>query len=161
MPAGRASTSLVSDRYRAAFAREAVNGLAGQDKCRIHSLTLDGRTIASLIVFVDAGRAWTWKTAFDEKLSSFSPGMLLMMRATEQFMDDPNILTADSCAKEGHPIMSRLWPERRELITLVIGLEPELDRDVRQAAAQIELYQNTRITARRVRERVNTLLKRR
>lgn len=158
---GQHRTSLVADRYRAAFAREAINGLAVQDKCRIHTLTFNGRVIASLIVFVDAGRAWTWKTTFDETLSSYSPGTLLMMRASEQLIDDPNVVLVDSCAKDDHPVMSRLWPDRRDLTTLVIGLEPELDREVRQAAAQIELYQNTRTTARRVRERVNTLLKRR
>ena len=56
------------DRYRAAFAREAVHRLAEQDLCRVHSLTLDGEVIASLIVFVEAGVAYTWKTAYDERL---------------------------------------------------------------------------------------------
>lgn len=158
---GRQRTSLASDRYRAAFAREAVNGLAERDRCRIHQLSLGGRAIASLIVFVDAGRAWTWKTAFDETLAGYSPGTLLMQRATEALIDDPNIVSADSCAPEDHPVMSRLWRERRDLLTLVIGLERGRDREVRQAAAQIELYKSTRTTARLVRRRLNTLLSRR
>ena len=65
---GRERTAMAIDRYRAAFAREAVHRLAEQDMCRIHSLTLDGRTIACLIVFVEAGVAYTWKTAYDEAL---------------------------------------------------------------------------------------------
>ncbi|RVD32825.1 GNAT family N-acetyltransferase, partial [Mesorhizobium sp. M4A.F.Ca.ET.020.02.1.1] len=59
---GRERTAMAIDRYRAAFAREAVHRLAEHDLCRIHSLTLDGRTIACLIVFVEAGVAYTWKT---------------------------------------------------------------------------------------------------
>lgn len=157
---GRQRTSLASDRYRAAFAREAISRLAERDRCRVHMLTLDGRVIASLIVFVEAGRAWTWKTAFDEDLSAFSPGTLLMMRATEALLEDPNIDQADSCAAPDHPVMTRLWPARRKMITLVIGLEPGRDRDVRQAASQIDLYQSTRKTARHVRDRLNSLLKR-
>ncbi len=157
---GRQRTSLAADRYRAAFAREAINGLAERDRCRVHMLTLDGRVIASLIVFVEAGRAWTWKTTFDEDLSSFSPGMLLLMRATEALLEDPNIDSADSCAAADHPVMTRLWPQSRDLITLVIGLEPGRDRDVRQAASQMDLYQSTRKTARNVRDRLNNLLKR-
>ena len=157
---GRQRTSLASDRYRAAFAREAVNRLAERDRCRVHMLTLDGRVIASLIVFVEAGRAWTWKTAFDEELSAFSPGTLLMMRATEALLEDPNIDQADSCAAPDHPVMTRLWPARRNMVTLVIGLEPGRDRDVRQAASQIDLYQSTRKTARNVRDRLSSLLKR-
>lgn len=158
---GRHRSSLAADRYRAAFAREAVNALASRDKCRIHELRLGDRVIASLIVFVDAGRAWTWKTTFDETLSASSPGMLLMWRVTEALLDDPNIVSADSCAPPGHPVMSRLWQERRELVTLVIGLEQGRDREVRQAAAQIELYKSTRTTARHVRKRFNALLSRR
>lgn len=155
---GRQRTSLTSDRFRAAFAREAVNGLASRDKCRIHQLTLDGKVIASLVVFVDAGRAWTWKTTFAETLCAFSPGTLLMMRATESLLDDPNIEIADSCTTDDHPVMGRLWRERRDLVTLVVGLDRSRDREVRQAASQIELYRATRTTARHVRDRFRALL---
>lgn len=157
---GRQRSSLASDRYRSAFAREAVNGLAATDKCRVHMLKLDGRIIASLVVFIDAGRAWTWKTAFDETLSAYSPGTLVMLRATEALMDDPNVDTADSCAPPDHPVMSRLWPDRREMLTVIIGLDRSRDRDVRQAAAQIDLYKSTRTTAKQVRDRLNRLLAR-
>ena len=44
---GRQRTAMAVDRYRAAFAREAVHRLAEQDMCRVHSLTLDGEVIAS------------------------------------------------------------------------------------------------------------------
>jgi CelD/BcsL family acetyltransferase involved in cellulose biosynthesis len=57
---------MVSDRYRAAFAREAINSLAETDSVRIHALALDGEAIASMIVFVSSGEAWTWKTAYNE-----------------------------------------------------------------------------------------------
>ncbi|WP_306119500.1 MULTISPECIES: GNAT family N-acetyltransferase [unclassified Roseitalea] len=158
---GRQRTSLASDRYRAAFAREAVNALAQRDKCRVHQLKLDDQVIAALIVFVDAGRAWTWKTAFAEGLSAYSPGTLLVMRTTEALLDDPNIEQADSCAREDHPVMSRLWQGRRDLVTVVIGLQEGRDREVRQAAAQIDLYSSTRKTAKQVRDRLGTLLGRR
>ena len=61
------------DRFRAAFAREAVHRLAEQDMCRIHTLTLDDEPIASLIVFAEAGMANTWKTAYDENYSTLFP----------------------------------------------------------------------------------------
>ena len=92
---GRRRTAMVIDRYRAAFAREAVHRLAERDLCRIHSLTLDGRAIASLVVFIEAGIAYTWKIAYDEALSAFSPGVQLMMEVTGQHLDDPNIVMTD------------------------------------------------------------------
>ena len=54
---GHRKSSMVSDRYRAAFAREAINSLAETDSVRIHSLALNGEAIASMIVFVSAGEA--------------------------------------------------------------------------------------------------------
>ncbi|MGX9572865.1 GNAT family N-acetyltransferase [Mesorhizobium sp. f-mel] len=158
---GRERTAMAIDRYRAAFAREAVHRLAEQDLCRIHSLTLDDRTIASLIVFVEAGVAYTWKTAYDETLAAYSPGTLLMIEVTRQHLDDPNIMMTDSCAVPDHPVMSRLWTERRPIGTLVIGLTPDADRLARQAASQLHLYRETRNMARLLHNRMKSLLGRR
>lgn len=158
---GRERTAMAIDRYRAAFAREAVHRLAEQDMCRIHSLTLDGRTIACLVVFVEAGVAYTWKTAYDETLAAYSPGTLLMIEVTKQHLDDPNIILTDSCAVPDHPVMSRLWTERKPVGTLVVGLTPDADRLARQAASQLHLYRETRNMARILRNRMKSLLKRR
>ncbi|MEI9404345.1 GNAT family N-acetyltransferase [Mesorhizobium argentiipisi] len=158
---GRERTAMAIDRYRAAFAREAVHRLAEQDMCRTHLLTLDGRTIACLVVFVEAGVAYTWKTAYDETLSAYSPGTLLMIEVTRQHLDDPNIVMTDSCAVPDHPVMSRLWSERKPMGTLVIGLTPDADRLARQAASQLHLYRETRNMARILRNRMRSLLKRR
>ncbi|MES0135023.1 GNAT family N-acetyltransferase [Mesorhizobium sp. M0016] len=158
---GRERTAMAIDRYRAAFAREAVHRLAEHDMCRIHSLTLDGRTIACLVVFVEAGVAYTWKTAYDETMATFSPGTLLMIEVTRQHLDDPNIMMTDSCAVPDHPVMSRLWSERKPMGSLVIGLTPDADRLTRQAASQLHLYRETRNMARLLRNRVKSLLGRR
>lgn len=158
---GRERTAMAIDRYRAAFAREAVHRLAEQDMCRIHLLTLDGRAIGCLVVFVEAGVAYTWKTAYDETLSDYSPGTLLMIEVTKQHLDDPNIVMTDSCAVPDHPVMSRLWSERKPMGTLVVGLTPDADRLARQAASQLHLYRETRNMARLLRNRMRSLLKRR
>jgi hypothetical protein len=158
---GRERTAMAIDRYRAAFAREAVHRLAEQDMCRIHALTLNGKLIASLIVFVESGCAYTWKTAYDENFSAFSPGTLLMIEVTGQHLDDPNIEMTDSCAVPDHPVMSRLWSERRPMGTIVVGLTPDSDRLTRQAASQLHLYHETRNMARILRNRVRTMLGRR
>ncbi|EHK57927.1 GNAT family N-acetyltransferase [Allomesorhizobium alhagi] len=158
---GRKRTAMATDRYRAAFAREAVHRLAEQDMCRVHSLTLNGEVVACLIVFVEAGVAYTWKTAYDEAYAAFSPGTLLMIEVTKQHLDDPNIMTTDSCAVPDHPVMSRLWSERKAMGTIVIGMTPGADRATRQAASQLHLYRETRNIARLLRNRVRGLLKRR
>jgi hypothetical protein len=158
---GRKRTALAIDRFRAAFAREAIDRLAELDMCRIHSLRLDGRVIASLVVFIEAGIAYTWKTAYDETLASFSPGMLLMIEVTKNHLEDPNIEMTDSCAAPGHPMVGRLWAETRPLGTMILGLTPEAERAVRQVAQQLHLYRETRNLLRKVRNRVQKLTRRR
>lgn len=155
---GRERTAMAVDRFRAAFAREAIHKLAEQDMCRIHTLTLNGQAIASLVVFVEAGIAYTWKTAFDETYSAFSPGTLLMIEVTKLHLDDPNIEITDSCSVPDHPVMSRIWSERLNIGTLVVGLTTESDRATRQAASQIVFRRETRNLARLVRNRMRSLL---
>ena len=158
---GRERTAMASDRFQAAFAREAIHRLAEQDMVRVHTLTLDGEVIAALLVLVERGIAYTWKTAYDETLSTFSPGTLLMIEATKNILDDPNIDSTDSCAVPGHPVMERLWSERKRMGTLVIGLTPQADRLARQTATQLHLYNETRNFARNLRNRVRGFMRRR
>jgi hypothetical protein len=154
---GRKRSALLLDRHHAAFAREAISNLAGIDAVRIHTLDLDGRAIASMIVLMMGGEAYTWKTTFNEDYGRFSPGKLLMGELTEWHLDDPNIVRSDSCAVPDHPIMSRFWREREDMATLVIGLTDNSDRDVRQAAAQLHMYRSTRNVAKRLREKILSL----
>ncbi|NTS32244.1 GNAT family N-acetyltransferase [Phyllobacterium sp. BT25] len=157
---GQRGSAMAVDRFRAAFAREAVNNLAGRDLARIHALELDGKTIAVLVVFVEAGEAWTWKTAYDESLGAYSPGVLLMIEMLKNHLDDPNIDRTDSCAIPDHPVASRLFRERELIGTLVIGLTPGADRAARQAASQLHLYRRTQNLARALRERIRDFTRR-
>lgn len=151
---GKEKSAMGVDRFRAAFAREAVHNLAVADKVRIHTIDLNGRAIASLIVFVMSSEAYTWKTAYDEQYAAYSPGKILMSKVTDWNLDDANITRTDSLAVPDHPVMSRLWSERETMATLIIGLQPNRDRDVRQVSTQLHLYQNTRNIARMLRDRI-------
>ncbi len=157
---GRRGTAMAVDRFRSAFAREAVNNLAERDCVRIHTLELAGRVVAILIVFTVSGEAWTWKTAYDETLHAYSPGMLLMIEVVKNHLEDTNITRTDSCAVPDHPVMSRLFKERETIETLVIGLHPGADKNVRQAASQIHLYQRTRNLTRIIRNRIRNFTER-
>ncbi|MBD7993370.1 type IV secretion system effector crotonyl transferase BspF [Ochrobactrum quorumnocens] len=157
---GRRGTAMAVDRFRAAFAREAVNNLAERDCVRIHTLELAGRVVAILIVFTVSGEAWTWKTAYDETLQTYSPGMLLMIEVVKNHLEDTNITRTDSCALPDHPVMSRLFKEHGTIETLVVGLRPGADKNVRQAASQIHLYQRTRNLTRIIRNRIRNFTER-
>jgi hypothetical protein len=155
---GRKRTSLLSDRMQSAFARETVNSFAERDMVRIMTLDLGGRAIASLIVLMESGVAYTWKIAFDETLEKFSPGMLLMIETTKALLEDPNMTSADSCAVPDHPMMDRVWTEHKTLQTLIIGLGPATDRVARQVQGQIDIYGRTRIAARGMRNKWRSMM---
>jgi hypothetical protein len=59
-----------------------------------------------------------------------------------------------------HPIMSRFWHEREDMGTLIIGLTPNGDRDVRQVTTQLHMYRSTRNMAKLLREKILSLTKR-
>ncbi|WP_274427292.1 GNAT family N-acetyltransferase [Chelativorans sp. YIM 93263] len=157
---GRGRSAMVVDRYRAAFAREAVYRLSERDMCRIHTLKVDDRPIACLIVFVESGMAYTWKTAYDEGYAAFSPGTLLMIEVTKNHLEDPNIDATDSCAVPDHPVVSRMWSERRDMGTFVIGLTPGTERLAHKAADQIHFHREARNRMRLLRNRVKRLFAR-
>jgi len=154
---GKKRTAMLSDRLRAAFAREAVNNLAEIDAARIHTIDIDGKAIASMIVLLMNGDAYTWKTAFNEDFARYSPGKILTAQITDWHLDDANIVRTDSCAVPDHPIMSRLWQEREAMGTLLIGLKPNSDREVRQVGTQLHLYENTRSVAKKIRDKIMSL----
>lgn len=155
---GSQRTAMAIDRYRSAFAREAIYMLAEEDQVRVHTLSVGKRPVAAMVVFVEAGIAYTWKTAFDETYSKYSPGNLLLVEITKQHLDDPNIVKTDSCAIPDHPVMGRFWTEREPMETLVIGLTPAADRAARQVAAQMNLYSQTRAAAKMVKGKLKTLI---
>jgi CelD/BcsL family acetyltransferase involved in cellulose biosynthesis len=155
---GRARTAMAVDRYRAAFVREAAQRLAQRGLCRVHELVLDGETVASLIVFVESGVAYTWKTAYQESHGAYSPGVLLMAEVTQSLLADADVGIADSCAVPDHPVLSRMWTERRPIGTMVVGLTPDAGAQIRQAASQLQLYRNTRNTVRILRNRIRRAL---
>ncbi|MDM9627181.1 GNAT family N-acetyltransferase [Rhizobium sp. S152] len=157
---GKKRSALVTDRYHTAFAREAVSNLAAIDAARIHTIDFNGKAIASTVVLMMGGEAYTWKTAYDEAYARYSPGKLLMGELTEWHLDDANIVRSDSCAAPNHPIMDRFWREREDMGTVVIGLNPNGDRDVRQVAAQLHMYSSTRNMAKMLRQKIMSLARR-
>ncbi|GHC76206.1 GNAT family N-acetyltransferase [Limoniibacter endophyticus] len=152
---GRMRTAMVIDRLQAAFAREAIHRLAERDLCRIHALKLNGRTIASLVVFIENGVAYTWKTAYDEDYAAYSPGALLMVEATRTHLEDPNILMTDSCAFAENKLMNKVWKERIEIGTIMIGLHPSSNKKVARVAREIRNDTRYRFAMKRLRHRLN------
>lgn len=158
---GKARSAMVLDRYRAAFAREAVNALAEDGRARVYTLLVGDRPIASLVALIQAGQAFAWKTAYDESFAKASPGQQLMAETTRALIADPAIKAADSCAMPDHFVMNRFFPERLPVATFVIGLKPDTGKSVDAAVKGIARAKRSRNFLRIAREWVGDTLSRR
>ena len=116
---GRRGTALSSDASEAAFTRAMVAALAQAGDASIYALELDGRPVSMQVVLRAGAAAFTWKTAYDEALSDFSPGVLLFEDYSKALLADPEIAFADSCAYDDSGYMAA-WTERKLVIDLWI-----------------------------------------
>jgi len=116
---GRQGTALLADEGDARFARAMIADLAPRGDASIHALTLDERPVSMQIVLRAGAVAFTWKTAYDEALHDFSPGMLLLEDYTAAFLADDSIASVDSCAFDDSGFMAA-WSERQAIAHLWI-----------------------------------------
>ncbi|HEX6094063.1 MAG TPA: GNAT family N-acetyltransferase, partial [Dongiaceae bacterium] len=122
---GRAGTAARGREDIRKFLQTAVTDLAVQGKARVARLFLDTRAITAIIVLRSGATAWCWKIAYDERFARFSPGVQLLLDVTQELIDDPAIVLADSCADENHPMIDHIWRERLILADRLIRLGPD------------------------------------
>lgn len=118
----RRESALASDRATAALTRRMAEGLARRGLLAVHALRLDGRPLAMGIILYSGAGAFTWRTAFDENHRRASPGVLLLEDTTRELLTDPAVAVTDSCNHRDAGFQAERWPERHELVDLLIGL---------------------------------------
>lgn len=134
---GKAASSLGSSKGTEALFIEALSGAAARGRLERIALMLDGRPIAMLATFLTPPGAFSFKTAFDETYSRFSPGVLLQ-RDNLAILDDPVIAWTDSCAASDHPMIDHIWRERRTMARLSIAIGGPLRRAAFRAFVTVE-----------------------
>lgn len=136
---GDAGSALASAPDTAALFEHALAGAAAAGRLERLALRLDGRAIAMLANFITPPGAYSFKTAFDEDYARFSPGMLLQLENLA-LLERPDVQWADSCAVEGHPMIERLWRDKRRMVSRNIAIGGPL----RQAAFRLLMAYETR-----------------
>lgn len=134
---GSSGSALASDPDTAAFSAEALKRAARSGRLERATLRLDGKPIAMLSSFVCPPGRFGFKTAFDERYSTYSPGMQLQIDCLD-ILEQSEIEWSDSCAAEGHPMIDRLWTERRKLVTRNIAIGGSARRAIFSALMAFE-----------------------
>lgn len=124
---GEAGSALASATTTRAFFTDALTGAAKTGRLERLALRLDGRPVAMLANFVSPPGVFSFKTAFDERFSRFSPGLLLQIENLHLLARD-DVTWADSCATEGHSMIERIWREKRPIVSRNVAIGGPLRR---------------------------------
>ena len=85
------------------------------------ALKLMGKPIAMKINFLAPPGGYTFKIAFDETYSKYSPGTLLELENIRRLHARPNIRWMDSLAVAEHSLMNRIWHDREVILTTLVA----------------------------------------
>ncbi|WP_120716260.1 GNAT family N-acetyltransferase [Tsuneonella amylolytica] len=118
---GAQGSAMASDPAKARFFADALAGAAAAGKLERIAIRLDGRPIAMLANFLAPPGAFSFKTAYDEGLARFSPGVLLQ-RENLALLSRRDIAWTDSCAAPDHPMIERIWREKRTIVRTSIAI---------------------------------------
>ena len=82
--------------------------------------------------------AFSFKTAFDERYARFSPGVLLQ-RENLDLLARGEIQWCDSCAAADHPMIERIWREKRAMVRINVAIGGSLRRKLFRQVLRAEL----------------------
>ncbi len=118
---GREGVAAACDPMSERCHRAILAAAHARGRLDLRRLALDGRAIAMLATIeTPGGHGFQLKTAYDEAFASFSPGVLLEMGYLDHALDEARLTLVDSCARAGHPMIDRIWAERRTIVSLAV-----------------------------------------
>lgn len=118
---GAAGTALKQDSASAQFFRDAVHRANAEGALQFFRFRLDGRTLGSAVNFRAGAVSFAFKIAYDEEFARYSPGVMIEIEIMKALERDGGVDLIDSCAKAEHPMIDRLWRERRVISAINIS----------------------------------------
>lgn len=118
---GSEQTDLATRPREREFFRSIVTSAHAAGRLHMLGLFLGDQAVALKCNFLAGGGAFALKIAYDENYSKYSPGVLLELDNIEDVHRDNRIGWMDSCACANHPMIDRLWLERRALQRRVVS----------------------------------------
>ncbi len=119
---GKRGTALGAQEGLSKFIREAVRKLAPQGKFEVATLTRGAEVIAAGLALRHGERAYFFKTAYDERLSKYSPGVQLTLELTKHYCADETLKSVDSTAAADHSMINHIWKGRLALSETLVPL---------------------------------------
>lgn len=118
---GRNRSALACEDASREYFIEIVSEAYRRGKLDMLALRLDGRPIAMKCNFLAGSGSFAFKIAFDEDFARSSPGVLLELENLRRLHRESEVQWMDSCARATHPMVNRLWLDRRAIQTTLIS----------------------------------------
>ncbi|MCA9078131.1 MAG: GNAT family N-acetyltransferase [Planctomycetaceae bacterium] len=118
---GREQTALAATEQDEHLFRRIVREAATRDQLDLLGLFLDDRPVALKCNFLMGRGGYAFKIAFDETYAKLSPGVLLELDNMRHTLDSNRLDWMDSCAVARHPMIDRLWKQRRVIETTLVS----------------------------------------
>ena len=124
---GKDGTAISSKPATQSFYRELIRRSSADGKARFVTLSLDQKPIAMLSDIRSGNFIYSYKTAFDEDFSQYSPGLQVELRNID-LLHREGICLADSCTSSDNTAINRIWGQKLEFQTTVLALRPGIPR---------------------------------
>jgi hypothetical protein len=112
---GRNGTAMMLRTRTGAFLRAATRGLGCVGQCRVLTLMLDERPLASAVIYRSGSRASLVHLAADERYAAFAPEEVLLLTIAQRQRKDRGTkpVTVTECGLMSQsPLVERTWPDR-------------------------------------------------
>lgn len=140
---GRDGVAAAADPATEAAFRAMLIEAHRRGRLDFHRMTIGDQPIAMLACIEGPGdTAVQLKIAHDEAWAQSSPGVLLEMEYLRYALDERGLALVDSCARAGHPMIDRIWPARREIVSLAIPFDRWSSRVAVAAQATARRWRN-------------------
>jgi CelD/BcsL family acetyltransferase involved in cellulose biosynthesis len=130
---GGRGTALISHSDTNKFSQHVLINCRSHPSIHLAVMRLDNRIIAGQINFASQDELFFMKSAYDETLSKFGPGVILYAWIQQQSCDQGLYRILDSCAPANHSL-EEIWLERRQLQSLFIAPNSRLNEAKIQSA---------------------------
>jgi CelD/BcsL family acetyltransferase involved in cellulose biosynthesis len=117
---GRKGTAFAQQPGHSEFFRALCDAFRANGRLQMLALAAGDRIAALKCNLLAGDEAFSFKIAFDESLSRFSPGVQLEVAMVSEFHDRMPHARMDSCAASDNEMINRLWPDRRPLVSYAI-----------------------------------------
>jgi hypothetical protein len=120
---GAQQTALKQNAHHENFARRMITSAFNHGQLEMFGFFLNDQPIALKCNLTTGHGAYAFKIAYDEAYAKYSPGVMLELEMIQRLQTQSQVEWIDSCACSQHPMIDRLWKERRTIQTLLIPLD--------------------------------------